>query len=151
MDMTLEELVLYQRYISEFQKKQNLKKLIESINEALDIINNTPEGLTLSDVNKHPYKKTHMVNMGIIEYTIRMDINNENKLNDLLNNKSNTSFNSKAVPLDKMVYLKLYESVSNVFLYYLGLKAKLNQALTRELARIKRIKEDLEKINNEDT
>ncbi|WP_118984693.1 hypothetical protein [Photorhabdus sp. CRCIA-P01] len=135
MSMTHEELVLYQSYISELQKTRS-KKLIELINKTIGIINNTPEGRTLSDVNKYPYEKTHRVNVGIIQYTIRMIIVNEKELNELLNNKPRTSFNSNSVPLDKMVYSKLYGSVSNLFLYYQDLKDKLNNALDRELEKI---------------
>ncbi|MCE1631227.1 hypothetical protein LWT39_22670, partial [Enterobacter hormaechei] len=84
--MTLGELVLYQRYISEFQKSKS-EKAIESMNKALNIINNTPEGLTLIDANKYPYDKKHTTNVGIIELTSRVMINSQKNLNNFLNNE----------------------------------------------------------------
>ncbi|MDB6373547.1 hypothetical protein [Photorhabdus bodei] len=85
--------------------------------------------------------------MGAIKYTIRMRIGNEKELNELLNNKPRTSFNSNSIPLDKMVYSKLYGSVSNLFLYYQDLKDKLNNALDRELEKIEYLEQLLTKDN----
>ncbi|MCE1644612.1 hypothetical protein LWT37_22210, partial [Enterobacter hormaechei] len=126
-------------YISEFQKSKS-EKAIESMNKALNIINNTPEGLTLIDANKYPYDKKHTTNVGIIELTSRVMINSQKNLNNFLNNeikKSDDFWNE--------IGNKYQRAVRNLFLYYREMKAKLSRALTTEVARLKRIKEDLEK------
>ncbi|MCE1787204.1 hypothetical protein LWT87_24340, partial [Enterobacter hormaechei] len=125
----------YQRYISEFQKSKS-EKAIESMNKALNIINNTPEGLTLIDANKYPYDKKHTTNVGIIELTSRVMINSQKNLNNFLNNeikKSDDFWNE--------IGNKYQRAVRNLFLYYREMKAKLSRALTTEVARLKRIKE----------
>ncbi|CDH04039.1 hypothetical protein [Xenorhabdus bovienii] len=145
MDMNHEEFSLYQSYISELQKAKS-KKIIELINKAIDIINNTPEGKTLSDVSKYPYKKEHEIDFGRFSFVIYMVIDNVKELNELLNKKHTESVNINELSLDNLADYKLRESLSNLFLYYQGLKNKLNKALDRELERI----EYLEKLFTKD-
>ncbi|MDC9583417.1 hypothetical protein PSI15_18100, partial [Xenorhabdus sp. PR6a] len=146
----------YQSYVAEFQKAKSNNAVV-AMNKALAAIFGTPEGLTLLNPDAFHYKKTYTQDYGIFKDTYIIEIRNKKQLDTLLSEAKqiwdNDSFHYSVSPSwqeSMREYYNAYRNaIRNTFLYYHNLKNKLRAGIDREVKRVKRINEDLEKSRTE--
>ncbi|MDC9593567.1 DUF6973 domain-containing protein [Xenorhabdus sp. IM139775] len=146
----------YQSYVAEFQKAKSNNAVV-AMNKALAAIFGTPEGLTLLNPDAFHYKKTYTQDYGIFKDTYIIEIRNKKELDTLLSEAKqiwdNESFHYSVSPSRQESMREYYNAyrnaIRNTFLYYHNLKNKLRAGIDREVKRVKRINEDLEKSRTE--